>query len=81
VATLAAKKLVFIEIVRERVTAAAQARERLSSHIVIIARTDALQTDDFDEAVRRLKGAIGAGADVAFLEGTVVIQLRPVYSD
>ena len=37
--------------------------------IVLIARTDALQIAGFDEAVKRLKGAIAAGADVAFLEG------------
>ncbi|KAK8049174.1 hypothetical protein PG994_010904 [Apiospora phragmitis] len=53
--------------------------------IVIIARTDALQSLGYDEAVRRLQGAVAAGADVAFLEGMesreqmrqVVQALRP----
>lgn len=35
----------------------------------MIARTDALQTHAFDEAITRLQAAKGAGADVAFLEG------------
>ncbi|WP_254558572.1 isocitrate lyase/phosphoenolpyruvate mutase family protein, partial [Salmonella enterica] len=30
---------------------------------------DALQTHGFDEALKRLKAAVAAGADVAFLEG------------
>ena len=55
-------------------TAAAQARERLESDLLIIARTDALQTDDFDEAIRRLRAAIAAGADVAFLEGVLLMK-------
>ena len=66
---LSGKELVDVETFVQKITAAVQARERLQSDIVIIARTDALQTYDFDEAVRRLKAAIKAGADVAFLEG------------
>lgn len=52
-----------------RISAAVQARKRIGSDMVIIARTDTLQTHNFDEAVRRLKAAAKAGADVAFLEG------------
>ena len=66
---LGGKELVSIETFTQRVTAAAQARERLGSDMLIIARTDALQTHDFDEAVRRLQAAISQGADIAFLEG------------
>ncbi|KAL1954768.1 hypothetical protein VTO42DRAFT_716 [Malbranchea cinnamomea] len=66
---LGGKELVSVEVFRQRIAAAAQARDRLGSDIVIIARTDALAVDGFDEAVRRLKVAVDAGADVAFLEG------------
>ena len=66
---LGGKQVVSVEDFEQRVRAASQARERLGSDIVIIARTDTLQTHDFDEAVKRLKVAIAAGADVAFLEG------------
>ena len=51
-----------------RITAAVLERKKLGSEIVIIAPTDALQTHNFDEAIRRLKVAIQADADVAFLE-------------
>jgi 2-methylisocitrate lyase-like PEP mutase family enzyme len=66
---LSGKELVDLDKFIHKIAAAAQERDRLQSDIVIIARTDALQTHDFDEAVRRLKAAIKAGADVAFLEG------------
>jgi 2-methylisocitrate lyase-like PEP mutase family enzyme len=52
-----------------RIRAAVMARERSGGDIVIIARTDALQGLGYDEAVRRLKAAVKAGAEVAFLEG------------
>ena len=66
---LGGKQVVSVETFTQRIAAAAQARQRIGSDIVIIARTDALQTDSFEEATRRLKAAIAAGADVAFLEG------------
>lgn len=66
---LGGKKVVETEVFVQRIKAAYQARQRLGSDIVVIARTDALQTDGFDEAVSRLKAAAAAGADVAFLEG------------
>ena len=52
-----------------RIHAAHAARLAIGSDIVIIARTDALQTHGYDEAVARLRAAQEAGADVAFLEG------------
>lgn len=53
-----------------RIRAAAAARgEDGEDDIVIIARTDALQSLGFEEAVARLQGAVEAGADVVFLEG------------
>lgn len=57
-----------------RIRAAAAARAAAATgdgddDIVLIARTDALQSLGFDEAVRRLRAAADAGADVLFLEG------------
>lgn len=66
---LAGKELVDTPTFTSRIAAAAQARQKLASDILIIARTDALQTSGFDEAVRRLQAAVSAGADIAFLEG------------
>ena len=66
---LGGKRVVSIDDFTQRIFAAAQARQRLASDIVIIARTDALQTHGFDEAIKRLKAAVAAGADIAFLEG------------
>ncbi|KAF2968022.1 hypothetical protein GQX73_g5566 [Xylaria multiplex] len=51
-----------------RIKAAVEVRKRRNSDIVIIARTDSLATQGFDEALHRLKAAVKAGADVAFLE-------------
>lgn len=66
---LGGKTVVDIDTFVQRISAAVQARKRLGSDLVIIARTDALQTHGFDEAVKRLQAAGDAGADVAFLEG------------
>lgn len=63
------KEVVPLETFVQRIGAATKARDELDSKIVIVARTDSLQTHDFDEAVKRLKAAAVAGADVAFLEG------------
>lgn len=66
---LKGKQLVKLEDYTSRIRAAALARDLSGGDIVIIARTDALQSFGYDEAVKRLKAAISAGADVAFLEG------------
>ncbi len=63
------KELVEEEVYLTRIRAAVNARAQADADIVIIARTDALQSLGYDEAVSRLKAAITAGADVAFLEG------------
>lgn len=63
------KEVVSVEVFASRIGAAVAARRRLGSDIVVIARTDALQVNGFDDAVERLRAAIRAGADVAFLEG------------
>lgn len=44
------------------------ARDALQSDMVIIARTDSLQTYGFEEAIERLKEAVKIGVDVVFLE-------------
>jgi len=82
---LQGKQLVSVEEFQTRIRAAVAARHAVGSDIVIIARTDALQSLGYDEAVHRLKVARDAGADVAFLEGVptreqakkVVLDLKP----
>ncbi|KAL2112915.1 hypothetical protein VUR80DRAFT_6037 [Thermomyces stellatus] len=66
---LGGKAVVDIETFTQRIAAAFHARKKLNSDIVIITRTDALQTHGLDESIRRLKAAVAAGADVGFLEG------------
>ncbi|KAJ5195447.1 carboxyphosphonoenolpyruvate mutase [Penicillium cinerascens] len=63
------KQVVAKEEYFSRITAAVIARKASGGDIVLIARTDALATLGYDEALARLKGAISIGADVAFLEG------------
>ncbi|KAI8649139.1 Methylisocitrate lyase [Fusarium keratoplasticum] len=71
---LGGKAVVDIDTFTQRIGAAYQARKQLNSDIVIIARTDSLQTHGFDEAVRRLQAAVGAGADIGFLEGVTTAE-------
>ncbi|EAA27174.1 Phosphoenolpyruvate/pyruvate domain-containing protein [Neurospora crassa] len=66
---LGGKEMVDVATFVARIRAAREARERLGSDLVIIARTDALQSMGFDEALTRLKAAVEAGADAVFLEG------------
>lgn len=63
------KELVPVEEYLSRIRAAVNARAETPGDIVIIARTDALESLGYDVAVSRLKRAIELGADVAFLEG------------
>jgi 2-methylisocitrate lyase-like PEP mutase family enzyme len=65
---LKGKQLVDVDEFASRIRAAVLAREQSGGDIVIIARTDALQGFGYDEAVKRLRAAVAAGADVAFLE-------------
>jgi methylisocitrate lyase len=66
---LSGKLLVDQETYTTRIRAAVQARQRLGSDIVVIARTDALQSHGYEESLARLRAARDAGADVGFLEG------------
>lgn len=63
------KQLVDIDEFVSRIRAAVMARQKSGGDIVIIARTDALADEGYDEALTRLRAAISAGAEVAFLEG------------
>lgn len=63
------KELVPEDVYLARIRAAANMRQQTAGDIVIIARTDALQSLGYDAAVSRLKQAIAIGADVVFLEG------------
>lgn len=63
------KEIVDEDLYLSRIRAAVNARTKAGRDIVIIARTDALQTFGYDAAVSRLQKAIKIGADVAFLEG------------
>ncbi|KAL4869278.1 hypothetical protein BDV12DRAFT_168238 [Aspergillus spectabilis] len=58
-----------------RIRAAVQARKRIGSDIVIIARTDALQVNGYEDSLMRLKAAREAGADAGFLEGISSIEM------
>jgi 2-methylisocitrate lyase-like PEP mutase family enzyme len=64
-----------------RIKAAVEVRKRRGSDIVIIARTDSLATHGFDEALRRLKAATKAGADVVFLEAISTKEQLGAYCD
>lgn len=65
---LAGKELVSEDEYVSRIRAAVETRRRLGSDIVIIARTDALQSLGIEGSLSRLRAAVEAGADVAFLE-------------
>lgn len=77
---LANKELVDEEVFLSRIRAAHMAREELRApsagwaDIVIIARTDCLQSLGYEAAISRLRKAILAGADVAFLEGMTTME-------
>lgn len=68
------KQLVSVEEYEARIRAAALAREESGGDIVIIARTDALQSFGYEEAMTRLRRAVAQGADVAFLEGVTTAE-------
>ncbi|KAJ5986195.1 Carboxyvinyl-carboxyphosphonate phosphorylmutase [Penicillium sp. IBT 35674x] len=66
---LSGKLLVDTETYATRIRAAVQARQRVGSDIVVIARTDALLGQGYEESLVRLRAARDAGADMGFLEG------------
>ncbi|KAL2203470.1 Phosphoenolpyruvate/pyruvate domain-containing protein [Sarocladium strictum] len=66
---LAGKIIVDLDVYLTRIRAAVQARRRVNSDIIIIARTDSIQKYGYAEALTRLRAARDAGADAAFPEG------------
>ncbi|KAL7004796.1 hypothetical protein EMMF5_005623 [Cystobasidiomycetes sp. EMM_F5] len=68
---LLGKEIVTVDEFVRRIKAAVYARSTIGggSDMVIIARSDALQSHGIDTAISRLYAAVQAGADVAFLEG------------
>ncbi|KAJ5550903.1 Pyruvate/Phosphoenolpyruvate kinase [Penicillium sp. DV-2018c] len=79
---LAGKQLVDTPTFVSRIRAAVQARQRMGSDIVVIARTDALMQYGYDESLERLRAARDAGADVGFLEGITSREMaRQVVKD
>ena len=63
------KELVDEKEYLSRIRAAVMARDQTPGDIVLIARSDALDSLGYDASISRLKSAIALGADVAFLEG------------
>lgn len=79
---LAGKKVVSKEEYLMRLRAAKYTIDRLQSDIVLIARTDALQQQGYEECIDRLKAARDLGADVGLLEGfTSKEQARQAVQD
>ena len=83
---LSNKELVDEQTYLSRIRAAVMARDEQKSaaggDIIIIARTDSLQSLGYDVALQRLKNAVACGADVAFLEGmTTMEQCEKVCKD
>jgi methylisocitrate lyase len=66
---LQGKEVVDIDTYISRIRACVAAARRLRSDIVIIARTDALQSRGYDECITRLRRARDEGADMGILEG------------
>ncbi|EMD58871.1 hypothetical protein GGP41_000615 [Bipolaris sorokiniana] len=71
---LSGKQLVSVEEFEARIRAARLARDESGGDIVIIARTDALQSFGYGEALKRLRAAVAQGAEVAFLEGVTTAE-------
>lgn len=63
---MAGKRVVSMEEMLKRIEAVVKGRE--DEDIVIIGRTDTISTHDLDEAIRRAKAYVKAGADAIFVE-------------
>ncbi|KAL1638674.1 hypothetical protein SLS58_008706 [Diplodia intermedia] len=66
---LAGKEVVSLPDYLLRIRAAKNALRAINSDMLLIARTDALQTRGYDECIARLRAARDLGADVGILEG------------
>jgi 2-methylisocitrate lyase-like PEP mutase family enzyme len=82
---LLGKQVVSEEEFLSRIRAMVIERQRINSDILIIARSDAAQELGVEEAIKRCKAAVVAGADIAFVEAIqnedeakkVVSELHP----
>jgi methylisocitrate lyase len=63
------KQVIPAEEMEGKVRAMVAARDRLGSKLVINARTDVFAIKGLDEAIRRAKAYLRAGADLAFIDG------------
>ncbi len=66
---LEGKRLVGVDHMQEKVSAAAGARDALGGTFVVCARTDARGVEGMDEAIARARAYAEAGADMIFPEG------------
>lgn len=66
---LSGKEVVDMDAYLRRIRACLDARAQIRSDIIIIARTDALQSRGYDECIERLRRARDLGADMGILEG------------
>jgi len=76
---LAGKQVIAIEAMVPKVRAACDARR--DRNLVIIARTDALQVNGWDDAVRRAHAYRAAGADLVFVDGIKTLDDLERYAE
>ena len=82
---VAGKAVVGFDEAVTRIKAACDARDEYSAQFgegsgpLILARTDALKTDGFDEAIRRCIAFREVGADITFLEAPLNLQQMQEY--
>jgi 2-methylisocitrate lyase-like PEP mutase family enzyme len=76
---LAGKQVIAMEAMVPKVRAACDARRDRS--LVIIARTDALQPNGWDDVVRRAHAYSAAGADLIFVDGIKTIEDLKHYAE
>lgn len=81
---VAGRQVIALEEAIGKIRAADDARRSLDPDFVLIARTDARGASggSLDEAIRRANAFLGAGADLAFVEGpTSVEEVRRIVSE
>jgi 2-methylisocitrate lyase-like PEP mutase family enzyme len=76
---LAGKQVIAMEAMVPKVSAACDARR--DSSLVIIARTDALQPNGWDDVVRRAHAYRAAGADLIFVDGIKTLDDLKCYAE
>jgi len=76
---IAGKQVIAMEAMAPKVRAACDARR--DRNLVIIARTDALQVNGWDDVVRRARAYRDAGADLLFVDGIKTIDDLKRYAE